>query len=272
MPTNSAALLAADHLTVRRAGTALLEDVSLAINSADFITIIGPNGAGKSLLLKCLAGIVAPNAGDVVRAPNTRMGYVPQRFFVEPSLPLTVERFLRLHQPHRPRLWQATLADTDIEGLLNTPLQGLSYGELQRVLLARALLGEPNLLMLDEPAQNLDMGGQLAFYERLDKIYARGNIAILMVSHDVHWVMASTREVVCLYRRVCCRGAPKRIAESPEFAKLFGAHMAASMAYYVHDHSDGDGHSDDHGAQHAHEYKHKHEHANRAHTLGKDTA
>ena len=123
---------------------------------------------------------------------------------------------------------------TNVAGLLEKPMHVLSVGERQRVLLARSLIGNPALLILDEPAQNLDISGQLAFYRLLEKIYKDRSLSILMVSHDLHMVMATTKQVICLFRRICCSGEPQAITKDPEFIALFGNDMADMMAIYQH--------------------------------------
>jgi len=177
---------------------------------------------------------------------------MPQRLLPNPSMPLQVKRFLTVAQKVTSEQLNSISEETNIIALLNKPLYSLSGGELQRVLLARALLGNPELLVLDEPAQNLDIAGQLSFYKLLDKVYNERKIAILMVSHDLHMVMASTKQVICLYKHICCSGTPQIVAKDPEFKKLFGEDMASFMAAYQHshDHSHDHVHDEDGGCSH----------------------
>ncbi|MCB2082285.1 MAG: ATP-binding cassette domain-containing protein [Rickettsiales bacterium] len=230
-------LIHADSLCVTRQGKSILNKVSLHIDERDFITIIGPNGAGKSMLLKCLMGFYAPDSGTITRRDNLKIGYVPQRLFTDHTLPITVERFLRLRKKAHTEILQRTAAETGITDILQKPLHVLSGGELQRTLLARALLDDPQLLVLDEPAQNLDISGQLAFYKLLDRIYRERKLSILMVSHDLHMVMASTRQVVCLFHHICCEGKPEDVGQHPEFINLFGHDMSDMLKVYTHHHS-----------------------------------
>ena len=241
-------LIDAKNITLCYDGKTILDDVSLHIDAADFLTIIGPNGAGKSTLLKVMMGLVPVQSGAVVRQKGLRVGYMPQGFRANPSMPISVARFLRLTGADA---GAGSLAElTQIESLLEKPLQALSGGERQRVLLAQALVAAPQLLILDEPAQNLDLSGQLAFYALLDAIHRDTKTSILMVSHDLHMVMASTRQVVCLYRHICCSGAPQMVARDPEFQRLFGDNMAEMMAVYhhQHDHTHGVSHGEGRGA------------------------
>jgi len=252
-------IVSADHLSQRYQGRLVLDDVSLTLKEGDFITIIGPNGAGKSTLLKSLMGLITPESGTVTRNPKARIGYIPQRMEINPSLPMSVERFITLNKT-------TPLSDDEglgITPLLDKPIHSLSGGEWQRVLLARALQDQPDAIILDEPAQNLDLSGQVQFYKTLDRLHQTRGLAILMVSHDLHMVMASTRQVVCLYHHICCSGAPQAVARDPEFAHLFGQDMAAMMAVYQHDH-DHD-HHDHHHHHHDHGHDHHHDHAQREH-------
>lgn len=229
-------LISAKNVSVERDQKAILRDVSLDVKPKDFVTIIGPNGAGKSMLLKCLLGFYKPDSGQVVRQEGLRIGYVPQRLVADHTMPLQVQRFLTLGiKPPREVMTQVT-QETATDELLKKPIYVLSGGELQRVLLARALLHQPELLVLDEPAQNLDVPGQLAFYKLLDQIYLERDISILMVSHDLHLVMSSTKQVVCLFHHICCSGEPQTVTKDPEFVSLFGDDMARMMAVYHHDH------------------------------------
>lgn len=229
-------LIEAHDLTVIRNQQTILKDVSLNIKEHDFITLIGPNGAGKSMLLKCLLGFYKPDLGKVVKRDKLRTAYVPQSINANKTMPITVHRFLQLRQKiSKPELL-AIAELTDITELLEKSLQVLSGGEMQRILMARALVNKPQLMVLDEPAQNLDVSGQLAFYSLVDNIYKTQNLSILMVSHDLHMVMASTQQVICLFHHVCCTGTPQVVARDPDFVSMFGKDMSKMMAMYKHSH------------------------------------
>ncbi len=242
------AYINASGVGVIRQGRAILRDITLRVGASDFITVVGPNGAGKTMLLKALMGLEKIDSGTITHKENLRIGYVPQRLHADAAIPVTVRRFLQLRQRLREVDIQETAQECGIEAHLGCQLHVLSGGEMQRVLLARALLRKPDLLVLDEPAQNLDIGGQLAFYKLLEHVYARRGLSVLMVSHDLHLVMASTKKVVCLFHHICCSGEPQAVAKDPEFIALFGNDMARLMSVYHHEHHhhhEGEGH--DHG-------------------------
>ena len=248
--TQTQNLISACDLTVIRQGRRVLDNVSLDIARDDFITLIGPNGAGKTVLLRHLLKLDKPDAGRVTHLSGLKVGYVPQRITIDPSLPISVRRFLTLNNSEKENDIATLAEETEITPLLDTPLSALSGGEMQRVLLTRALTSDPELLILDEPAQNLDVNGQLQFYTLIEEIYERRKLSILMVSHDLHLVMSSTRKVVCLYHHICCSGAPESVARDPEFISIFGNDMAKLMAVYPHTHSH----------DHTHEHTHDHDH------------
>ena len=227
-------LIQSEKVSVVRQGHLILDNVSLTLKEKDFITIIGPNGAGKTTLLKILAGVMEPDSGAVKHKAGLRLGYIPQQIELDPSLPMSVKRFLNLGGGESGA--KGIAEETEISHLLNHQLETLSGGEKQRVLLARALMTSPEVLILDEPSQNLDVAGQLAFYQLIERFHQERNLALLMVSHDLHMVMASTRQVICLYHHVCCSGEPQMVAQDPEFVRLFGKDMAHLMAIYQHQH------------------------------------
>lgn len=233
----STPLLRLDGVTFRRAGRVILDRAELAVGDGEIVTLIGPNGAGKSTLVKIALGLLSPDAGIVARAPNLRIGYVPQHTEFDPTLPLTVRRFLGLSRGDESTdaaaqaLTQAGAAD-----LYDAPMQALSGGEMRRVLLARALLRAPHLLILDEPGAGMDLGGQVELYRLFQTIRARRRCAILLVSHDLHMVMAATDRVFCLNRHLCCSGQPEDVRRHPEFVQMFGQRAAAELAVYQHHH------------------------------------
>ncbi|UTW44609.1 zinc ABC transporter ATP-binding protein ZnuC [bacterium SCSIO 12696] len=216
----------------------VVENVDLCLEKRRIITLIGPNGAGKTTLVKVLLGLLKASSGQVQRSKGLRIGYMPQKLHIDSTMPLSVSRLLRLSGAAQTLCVQA-LSRVSAEHLLNSPVQGLSGGEMQRVLLARALLSRPNLLVLDEPVQGVDIAGQEALYQLIVQLRDELGCGVLMVSHDLHLVMAATDEVVCLNKHVCCHGSPQSIASNPAYLQLFGAKTA--FYNHVHDHSHGMG-------------------------------
>lgn len=228
-------LVTADHVFVERSGRYLLEDASLAVAAGEMVTLIGPNGAGKSTLIRVILGLIRADRGRVERAPGLRIGYMPQKLAIDASLPLNVERFLSLLGKNEAQLLRC-LDQTGTGHLRKQAVQSLSGGELQRVLLARALYRNPQLLVLDEPVQGVDVSGQAALYELIQNIKESTGCGVLLVSHDLHLVMAATDRVVCLNQHVCCEGSPASVSSSPEFLQLFGRVKDPGVAVYTHEH------------------------------------
>lgn len=215
----------------------ILHDVSLEVYPQNILTLIGPNGAGKSTILKVLLGLQKPDNGKVWRMPGLRVGYVPQKFHLDHLLPLTVERFIGLKlRRHDSAAVRQYAAETGVEGLLGQPVQSLSGGELQRVLLARALLHEPQLLVLDEPGQGVDVTGLSELYQLINRLKQEHGYGVLMVSHDLHLVMAAADQVLCLNQHICCSGRPEAVSRHPEYLRLFGDLRTAGLAVYTHHH------------------------------------
>ena len=201
MPSEAASpmLVEAGHVTVRLGGAMLLDDVSVVVNGGEIVTIIGPNGSGKTTLVRTLLGLIEPASGSVRRRDGIRIGYVPQHLTIDLTLPLTVGRFLSLAHGGSDADAVPALAGVGAgSGLLAKPAQGLSGGEMKRVLLARALLRKPDLLVLDEPTSGVDLSGQAELYALIQRIRDERACGVLLVSHDLHLVMAATDQVVCL--------------------------------------------------------------------------
>jgi zinc transport system ATP-binding protein len=247
-------LLAARHLCVSLSGREVLHDVSLSIAPGEIVTIVGPNGSGKSTLLRALLGILPPAKGAVQRKAGLRIGYVPQRLQIDPTLPLTVRRFLSLPVRRPDAEAQAALARCGVPDVAGQQMTGLSGGQFQRVLLARALLNAPDLLILDEPTQGLDQPGEAAFYRLIDEVRRATGTAVLMVSHDLHVVMSASDRVICLNGHICCEGTPRVVSNAPEYRALFGLGTQGALALYQHAHD--------------HDHLHDHQHHDHAHHDG----
>lgn len=229
------ALLQVDGIDLTLGQHHVLQDISFQLRHGEAITLIGLNGSGKTTLLRVILGLLRPDRGRVRIRAGTRIGYMPQKLPVEETLPLTVARFMTLSvRASRSRLRQV-LGETGAAHVLNSPLAGISGGELQRVLLARALLREPELLVLDEPVQSVDVTGQFELYDLLGRIRRRHGCAILMVSHDLHLVMPTTDRVICMNHHICCAGSPELVSQHPAYLRLFGPERA-DLAVYRHHH------------------------------------
>lgn len=223
-------------LSVRHGATPALDQVNFHIKRGEIVTIVGPNGSGKSTLLQAVLGGVRPSAGNITRLPGLRIGYVPQRLTLDPTLPITVARFLSLPRKVAAPRAQSALIAAGVPDIGNRQMADLSGGQLQRVLLARAILGKPDLLILDEATAGLDQPGAAAFYRRIEEVRADTGCAVLMVSHDLHVVMSASDRVICLNGHVCCEGTPEVVAEAPDYRALFGAGTRGALALYRHDH------------------------------------
>ncbi|HEV7277306.1 MAG TPA: metal ABC transporter ATP-binding protein [Devosiaceae bacterium] len=221
---------------VRREGRWLVRGVDLVVRRGEIVTLIGPNGSGKSTTAKLVTGVLRPDAGQVDRLPGLTVGYVPQQLFIDWTLPLSVRRLLTLTGNHPAAAVDVALAAVGIAHLAGASVQQLSGGEFQRALLARAMIRRPDLLVLDEPVQGVDFSGEVALYELIKQVRDETGCAVLLISHDLHVVMAETDTVVCLNGHVCCRGTPELVARSPEYLQLFGARAAATLAIYQHHH------------------------------------
>ena len=257
---------------IRRGNRWLVRGVDFSVKKGEIVTLIGPNGSGKSTSAKMAIGVLKPSEGVVSRVDGLRVGYVPQKLSVDWTMPLSVRRLMTLTAQLSAREIDTALNATGIAHLAKAEVQHLSGGEFQRALLARAIARKPDLLVLDEPVQGVDFSGEIALYDLIKNIRNSTGCGILLISHDLHVVMAETDTVICLNGHVCCRGTPQAVSQSPEYMRLFGAAAAKGLAIYSHQHdhthlpdgrvqhSDGsvtdhchpdDGHHHDHG--HAHE-------------------
>jgi len=249
-------LLSARGITVVRRGRTLLEAIDLDVCAGEIVTLVGPNGAGKTSLIRVALGLMRPDSGTIERAPGLRVGYLPQRFSVDATIPLTVERFVTLSARATPKQVAAALAEVGAGHLAKAQVPELSGGEFQRVALAKALVRGPGLLVLDEPVQNVDYVGEAEIYRLIAGIRARRGCGILLVSHDLHVVLAASDRVLCLNRHICCSGVPETVAQHPEYVRLFGPEAARVYAVYAHRHD----HVHDLSGDVAHDHEHGHGH------------
>ena len=231
----------------------VLSGVNFAIEPGEIVTVVGPNGSGKSTLLRALLGVLKPSAGRVRQKPGLRIGYVPQKLAIDETMPITVARFLSLPVRRAAAEIGEALQKVGASGVADKSLRALSGGQLQRVLLARALLGAPDILILDEPTQGLDQKGIASFYRLVEEVRRDLGCAVLMVSHDLHVVMSASDRVICLNGHICCEGTPNVVSAAPEYRALFGLGTGGALALYQHSHD------------HDHDHDHHHPHHDHAH-------
>ncbi|AGK59206.1 ABC transporter [Hyphomicrobium denitrificans 1NES1] len=230
------ALISARGLWLRRGGRDIVAGVDLDVRRGEIVTLIGPNGAGKTTLVRLVLGIEKPDSGLIVRPASTRIGYVPQRFEVDAAIPMTVQGFLGLGGSASTKEMGSALDEVGARRIEHQQLSKLSGGETQRVLIARALLRQPNLLILDEPASGVDFAGEAELYELVEKLRDERDLGVLLVSHDLHVVMAKSDRVICLNGHVCCSGEPEHVSQHTEYARIFGQQGAAALSVYRHHH------------------------------------
>lgn len=239
-------LISATNISVRYGANTVLRNVSLSVEPGEIVTIVGPNGSGKTSLLKAVIGAAQLAAGQVTQKPGLKIGYVPQRLHIDPTLPITVERFMRLTQRVDTKDCANALDAAGVPDLLKRQMSALSGGQFQRVLLARALINRPDVLLLDEATQGLDQRGSAAFYQQIETVRQDTGCAVLMISHELHVVMSASDRVICLNGHVCCEGTPAVVASAPEYRALFGSGTGGALALYRHDHD----HDHDHACGH----------------------
>lgn len=235
-PARRETLVSLKRMGVRRGGRWLVRGVEFDIARGEIVTLIGPNGSGKSTTARAAIGTLKPDEGTVTRLPGLKVGYVPQKLAIDWTLPLTVARLMTLTGAHPPAEVEQALEAVGIAHLAGAEVQSLSGGEFQRALLARAILRKPDLLVLDEPVQGVDFSGEVLLYELIGRIRDDTGCGVLLISHDLHVVMAATDTVICLNGHVCCRGTPQSVAASPEYRRLFGARAEGTLAIYRHHH------------------------------------
>lgn len=248
-------LIAARGLGLSYGARRVLHDIDFAIDRGEIVTIVGPNGSGKTSFLRVLLGVAAPSEGRIMRAAGLRVGYVPQRLHIDPGLPLPVARFLSLPKRVSREAMTDALGRVGLDGVIAQDMATLSGGQFQRVLLARALLARPDILMLDEPTTGLDQPGVASFYRLIEAVRRETGCAVLSVSHDLHVVMSASDRVICINGHICCEGAPHVVRAAPEYRALFGVGTGGALALYQHQHD----HEHDHDHPHDHGHHHDHE-------------
>ena len=228
-------LIEISKLEVKYGSKKVLQNINLSLNASEIVTIVGPNGSGKTTLFKAIIGSVPLSKGKISIKPNLRIGYVPQQLKVDQTLPITVERFLKLATRNNNDI-EKMIAFFGSENIFREQINSLSGGQMQRVLLARALVNKPEILLLDEATRGLDQPGIEAFYRKIENISKETNCAVLMISHDLHVVMRASDRVICVNGHICCQGTPENVATSQEYQTLFGSNIDGSFALYRHKH------------------------------------
>lgn len=249
MPVMPTELIRATGITLRHGRNTILQNVGLALIAGEIVTIVGPNGSGKSTLLRVLVGALTPQEGTVTHKDGLRIGYVPQKLHIDPTMPMTVRRFLDLPKRVGHGAANDALQTAGVPEVANRQMSDLSGGQFQRVLLARALLGKPDVLMLDEATQGLDQPGSARFYQQIEAVRRDLGCAILMVSHELHVVMSASDRVICLNGHVCCEGTPDVVSAAPAYRELFGTGTGGALALYRHEHDHHHHHHDHEGAE-----------------------
>ncbi len=249
-------LVTVENISVGYGANTVLRNVSLAIEAGEIVTIVGPNGSGKTTLLRSLIGAARPTSGRITQKSGLRIGYVPQKLHIDQTLPITVERFLRLPGGIPRAACARALQRAGVPDLSGRQMSVLSGGQMQRVLLARALVVEPELLLLDEATQGLDQPGSAAFYRQIEEVRKDTGCAVLMISHELHVVMSASDRVICLNGHVCCEGTPDIVSAAPEYRALFGTGTGGALALYRHDHDHDHHHDHDEACGHDHDQSH----------------
>ncbi len=227
--------LAVKNLSVRIEGKVILENLSFELGPSDTLSILGPNGAGKTVLLKALLGLI-PYSGEIVWETSVRIGYVPQKIDADRHLPLTYSDLFE-SKCHIARVATEQIAEVSrIVGLttetLATPVGHLSGGYFQRGLIGFALIGKPNVLLLDEPTASIDEPGEVHIYELIRRLQNEYKLAVITVSHDLSFVYRYASSVLCLNKRNVCMGPPREALTPDVLDNLYGP----SFGYYVHNH------------------------------------
>lgn len=228
-----APILSVKNLSVKFDDHLVLNDISFDIERDDTVAIIGPNGAGKSVLFRAVLGLI-PFEGKVTWAPGTKIGYVPQKLSVGKDIPLTVLEFLKTKEKDLGKIKEILASVGVKEGVvLKTKLGALSGGEIQRVLIAYALLGDPHVLLFDEPTSGVDVAGEETIYGLIYKLQTRVDLTIIFISHELEIVNQYAANVLCLNKEKICFGPPRIAIDKANLERMYGEEI---HLYKHHDH------------------------------------
>lgn len=221
------------HNVSKKFGNKLpINNVSFTVKKNNITTLIGPNGAGKTTIVRLMLGLEKPTSGEIIINPKLKIGYVPQKFNLSSDLPITVKKFLDLLAPNNlTNDIKEIHSFIDLERLKDQEISTLSGGQFQKIVLASSLLSKPDLIILDEPLQSLDVTSQQEFYQLISLIRKKLDITVFMISHDLFTVIKNSDQVICLNGHICCTGTPNAITPNSDFSNAL-----SSLGFYTHHH------------------------------------
>ena len=240
MPNNET-LLTVENLGVKFDRNEVLKGLGFFVQKGDVLAIIGPNGSGKSVLFRALLGLI-PYSGQVKWAEGLKINYVPQKLSIDRELPLSVREFMNLKTKDADQIIKALQAvgltdkhhdEHHIEHhLLRERLGWLSGGQLQRILIAWAIIDKPDVLLFDEPTSGIDIGGEETIYNLLKKLKDQRDMTIVLISHDLNIVYKYANNVLCINKEMVCYGAPSEVLDPSALTNLYGG----EASFYKHEH------------------------------------
>lgn len=227
-----------ENIGLRINAQKIIDKISLQLKKGEITTLIGPNGGGKTSIARILLGILKPTSGKVLKNSQIKIGYMPQKIEIDKTIPLTAQDFIQLstHKIELDETFKNLISHLNVKKILNKQIHDLSGGQLQKILFLRALINKPDLLVLDEPTQYMDISAIEDFYQIIDEVRKANNCAILLISHDLHMVMQKTDVVFCINHHVCCHGSPESVNQHPEYLSLFGNRSEVAIYQHHHDH------------------------------------